>query len=199
LTCVQHGEIPVLIDPQAELLEQLRPEVIIDGRMLKRPPELGLEVARFVIGLGPGFIAGEDCHAVVETKRGHHLGRVIWQGQAAPNTGVPEAIAGYDVQRVVRAPKAGELQDGRKIGALIEQGETIVRVDDEPVLASFPGALRGLLHDGVEVQAGQKIGDLDPRADPSFSQFVSDKALAIGGGVLEAILARGVLPAGRDG
>jgi xanthine dehydrogenase accessory factor len=192
-------ELPVLIDPEAAMLKQLQPQVLIDGRMLKRSPDFDLTAAPLVIGLGPGFTAGLDCHAVVETKRGHYLGRVIWQGQAEPNTGIPEPVTGYDVERVVRAPQAGELQEGRPIGDVIEPGETIVRVGEVPVLASFRGALRGLLRDGVEVIEGQKIGDLDPRCDPSFSQFISDKALAVGGGVLEAMLWRGVLPERQDG
>ncbi|TFH38044.1 MAG: EF2563 family selenium-dependent molybdenum hydroxylase system protein [Anaerolineales bacterium] len=188
------GQIPVIIDPDADLRHKLQILALVDGRMLKRPPELDHTAAALVVGLGPGFTAGVDCHAVIETQRGHHLGRVYWQGSAQTNTGIPEVVAGFDVQRVIRSPEAGLLHNGRSIGVVIEAGETIAEVGRTPVLAEFKGALRGLLHDGVMVHAGQKIGDLDPRANPSYCFTVSEKALAVAGGVLEAFLTCEKLP-----
>jgi xanthine dehydrogenase accessory factor len=188
------GEIPIVVDPEAELRHSIQPIALIDARMLKRPSELDHTAAPFVIGLGPGFTVGVDCHAVVETNRGHFLGRVYWQGQAMPDTGVPEPVAGYDVLRVIRAPVSGELHDGLSIGSVVEEGDRIAIVDDMPIITGFRGALRGLLHNGVRVHEGQKIGDLDPRADPSYCTVVSDKSLSVAGGVLEALLSQELLP-----
>jgi len=194
LEALQQGRIPVVIDPEAALRFKLNPVALVDGRMLKRPPEIDHPAAPLVIGLGPGFTAGLDCHAVIETMRGHNLGRVYWQGCAQANTGIPEPVNGFAVQRIIRAPVEGELHVGLAIGTVIEAGERIVEVGATPVLAGFQGALRGLLPDGVRVHKGQKIGDLDPRADPEYCFSVSDKALAVAGGVLEVLLAREQLP-----
>ena len=184
------GCIPVLVDPEAESRHVFRPRVLVDGRMTKLPPDLGLEAASLVIGLGPGFIAGENCHAVVETNRGHSLGRVIWRGTAEADTGLPEAVGGRQAERVLRAPTDGVLEARVEIGEVVEPGVEIAQVGGLPVVAPFRGALRGLLPAGLPVKAGLKIGDLDPRADPRLCRLVSDKSLAIGGGVLEAILSR---------
>jgi xanthine dehydrogenase accessory factor len=184
------GCIPVLVDPGAESRHVFCPKVFVDGRMTKLPPDLGLDTAPLVIGLGPGFSAGENCHAVVETNRGHSLGRAIWQGPAEADTGLPEAVGERWAERVLRAPAGGVLEARIEIGAIVEPGEEIARVGGLPVLAPFRGALRGLLHPGILVKAGLKIGDLDPRSDPRLCRLVSDKSLAIGGGVLEAILSR---------
>ena len=197
-TTIQKGIIPIVIDPDAELRHELHPIALVDGRMLKRAPDLDQSAAPLVVGLGPGFTAGVDCHAVVETNRGHHMGRVYWQGSAQANTGIPEPVAGFDVQRVVRAPLDGVLGAGLSIGTVIEAGERIAEVDGRPIPAGFRGVLRGLLHDGVSVHKGQKIGDLDPRADPTYCFSVSDKALAVAGGVLEVFLTRGRLPLTDD-
>jgi xanthine dehydrogenase accessory factor len=183
-------QIPVLIDPDLQSLRSLRPTVVVDGRMTKHPPELGLGQASLVIGLGPGFKAGVDCHAVVETQRGHLLGRVLWQGTAAEDTGVPEAVSEHGTDRVLRAPADGILVAHCEICDLVETDQVVAEVDGQPVLAPFAGVLRGLLHPGLPVIKGVKIGDIDPRSDPSYCTLVSDKALAIGGGVLEAILSR---------
>lgn len=184
------GEIPVLVDPALECLPGLRPLVLVDARLMKRPPETGLDAAPLVVGLGPGFTAGVDCHAVVETMRGHNLGRVLWQGRAAANTGLPEKVGEQQAQRVLRAPAAGELHALVEIGSLLDAGDPIAEVGGMVVAAPFAGVLRGLLHPGLAVQPGMKIGDLDPRRDPAFCTAISDKALAIGGGVLEAVLTR---------
>jgi xanthine dehydrogenase accessory factor len=190
------GEIPVLIDPQAESRLILRPKVIVDGRMRKEPPELGKEAAEIVIGLGPGFLAGSHCHAAVETNRGHDMGRVIWEGAAQDDTGGPEAVAGYDVDRVIRAPARGQFQTVLQIGTLVESGDIVARVADQDIRASFAGVLRGLLHSGLQVEKGEKVGDLDPRGDVRYCQRVSDKSLAVGGGVLEALLSYPEIRAG---
>jgi xanthine dehydrogenase accessory factor len=187
---VQAGVIPVLVDGQGTCLSRLRPPVIVDGRMRKAPSELALDAAPLIIGLGPGFAAGGDCHAVIETRRGHHLGRVLWDGQASPDTKIPEPVEGYAVDRVLRAPRSGAMHGLTAIGALVRQGDPLLAVDGVPVAAPFDGALRGLLHDGLRVSRGMKVGDLDPRRETRFCREISDKALAVGGAVLEAILSR---------
>jgi len=168
----------------------LHPAAIVDGRMRKAPSELPLDAARLMIGLGPGFEAGVDCHAVIETRRGHHLGRVLWQGRASPDTKIPEAVEGYAVDRVLRAPRSGVMQGLLPIGSLVRQGEPVLAVNRQQVVAPFDGALRGLLHDGLRVERGMKVGDLDPRREARYCREVSDKALAVGGAVLEAVLSR---------
>jgi len=180
--------VPVLVDPRASCLGQLRPRVLVDGRMRKSAPEIGRGAAALFIGLGPGFKAGEDCDAVVETKRGPHLGRVIWHGTAAADTRVPEPVAGFAEERVLRAPTAGEVRGLVSLGSTVRDGESVAEVDGVAVRAQFDGILRGLLHDGLRVEAGVKIGDIDPRGDPSLCTLISDKALAVGGGVVEAAL-----------
>jgi xanthine dehydrogenase accessory factor len=143
--------------------------------------------AAVVIGLGPGFEAGVDVHAVVETNRGHHLGRVLWRGSAEPDTGVPGEIAGQGPQRLLRAASAGLFRGERSIGDRVEAGEVVGWVDQAPVKAGIVGVLRGLLHDGLRVYPGMKIGDIDPRAAREHCFTISDKSLAIAGGVLEAV------------
>lgn len=184
------GDIPVLIDPGAKCRVRLNPLALVDATMRKRAPEIGREAAPLVIGLGPGFSAGKDCHAVVETNRGHHLGRVFWSGSAQADTGKPGVVHGYDVDRVLRAPVSGQVQAEVELGSVVEAGQPVVAVGGELVEAPFRGAVRGLVHDGLEVKQGMKIGDLDPRADPSYCFEISDKALAVGGAVLEALLSR---------
>lgn len=181
--------IPVMVDPALDVLKFFKPHVLVDGRMRKSPPELSINTAPLVIGLGPGFTAGHDCHAVIETNRGPFLGRVIWQGSAQPDTGVPERMGEHQADRVLRAPADGVLLAKLDIGARARAGEEIARVNGRPILAPFDGVIRGLLPDGVSVNLGMKIGDIDPRGDPRLTRMVSDKALAIGGGVVEAILA----------
>ncbi|MFP3853843.1 MAG: selenium-dependent molybdenum cofactor biosynthesis protein YqeB [Anaerolineales bacterium] len=184
------GEIPVMVDPPAASRVRINPLALIDARMRKKPPEIGREAAPLVVGLGPGFQAGQNCHAVVETNRGHHLGRVFWTGQAEADTGVPGTVKGYDVDRVLRAPADGEVQAETELGTVVDEGHLIATVGGAPLEAPFRGALRGLIHDGLSVKEGTKIGDLDPRAEPSYCFEISDKALSVGGGVLEALLSR---------
>jgi xanthine dehydrogenase accessory factor len=187
---IARGVIPVLIDPEAESLSDLRPVALVDARMRKRPNELGRRAAALVIGLGPGFIAGGDCHAVIETKRGHRLGRVIWEGQAEADTHSPGEVGGQAARRVLRAPADGHLEPREEIGARLAEGQLIAEIAGYEVRAPFAGVLRGLIHTEVSVSVGMKIGDVDPRNEAAYCWEISDKALAIGGGVLEALLSR---------
>ncbi|MFQ5615479.1 MAG: selenium-dependent molybdenum cofactor biosynthesis protein YqeB [Anaerolineales bacterium] len=184
------GAIPVFVDPPADIRHELHPAVLVDARMTKKPPDLGMDAAPLVIGLGPGFIPGENCHAAIETRRGHTLGRALWDAPPDPDTGTPEGVGGRGFERVLRAPANGTLAARAEIGDRLQPGQLIAEVAGEPVRAPFRGVLRGLLHPGLIVRTGMKIGDLDPRNDPRHCTLVSDKALAIGGGVLEAILSR---------
>lgn len=185
---LNRGAVAVMVDPQAEVLRDFRPQVLVDGRMRKRPPEVGMEAAPLVIGLGPGFTAGIDCHAVIETNRGPFMGRVIREGPAQADTGVPEKVAGFQVERVLRAPAPGVLEPAVEIGAHLRSGDLVARVDGLPVTSPFEGVLRGLIYGGLVVHEGEKIGDIDPRGDARLCWMISDKSLAVGGGVLETIL-----------
>jgi xanthine dehydrogenase accessory factor len=196
---VRAGTVPVLVDPEGSSRSALRPAAIVDGRMRKRPPEEGGEPPVPLIGLGPGFTAGVDCLAVVETKRGPHLGRVIWQGSAESDSRVPEATGGFAEERVLRAPSAGEVLGLKAIGSRVQEGEAVARVDGVEVHAKFSGVLRGLMRDGLQVEAGAKLGDVDPRGDPALCRLISDKALAVGGGVLEALLSQPEIRRGLAG
>ncbi len=187
---VEAGRIPVLVDPDAEIVAVLQPVVLVDARMTKRTALLKRDAAPLVVGLGPGFIAGDNCHAVVETQRGHMLGRVLWSGSAEPNTGQPDAVLQYRQERILRAPANGIFLGHAQIGDRVSPGQVLATVAEQNVVAPFPGVLRGLLASGVQVQQGLKVGDVDPRGDPRYARLVSDKSLAIGGGVLEAILTR---------
>jgi xanthine dehydrogenase accessory factor len=188
-TCA-NGDVAVLVDAMGESIRQLMPTVLVDARMMKAKPEWGKGAAALVIGLGPGFTAGEDCHAVVETMRGHNMGRVFWEGRALADTGVPEAVMSKQGERVLRAPVDGIMADGIEIGKQVQAGERLARIGETWIEAPFEGVVRGLVADGVAVSAGMKIGDLDPRNDPSLAFRISDKALAVGGGVLEVVLSR---------
>jgi xanthine dehydrogenase accessory factor len=184
------GLVAVLVDPDGAAVQSKMPSVLVDGRMLKENPgDTYITQAPLVIALGPGYTAGVDCHAVVETKRGHDLGRVIWEGRAEPNTGVPGRVGTFQAERVLRAPADGAVQSRAHIGDVVRAGQTVASVDDAPVPTPFDGVLRGLTYDGVVVRAGTKIGDVDPRGVRRHCFTISDKALAVGGGVLEAVLA----------
>jgi xanthine dehydrogenase accessory factor len=183
------GEIPVLIDPQGAAISALKPVVIVDARMEKRNLGTTIHDAPLVVALGPGFTTGVDCHAVVETNRGHALGRAIYDGAAEPDTGEPGSVHERTHSRVLRAPADGFVQPSAEIGDAIEVGQVIAHVGGEAVTAAFAGVLRGLVHERVPVTAGLKIGDLDPRARREHCFTISDKALAVGGGVVEAVFA----------
>ena len=161
---------------------------LIDARMAKRNLGTTIDQAPLVIALGPGYTAGVDCHAVIETNRGHRLGRVIWHGAAEANTGTPGIVAGKGAERVLRAPAAGVVQWRKEIGDRVRQGEVLGEVAGQAVVAPFDGVARGLIAPGTHVPAGLKIGDVDPRGDVATCFTISEKALAIGGGVVEAVL-----------
>ncbi|WP_282434519.1 selenium-dependent molybdenum cofactor biosynthesis protein YqeB [Desulfotomaculum copahuensis] len=184
------GEIPVVIDPAGELVRSLRPWCVVDARLAKVNPGTRRDEAQLVIGLGPGFTAGEDVHAVIETARGHYLGRVIYTGPALTNTGVPGEIAGKSSERVLRATGAGTFRPLVEIGAEVKAGQLVAWCGRAPVTAAIDGLVRGMLHPGLEVSPGLKVGDIDPRGDRAMCRTISEKARAIGGGVLEAVLAR---------
>jgi xanthine dehydrogenase accessory factor len=181
------GAIPVVVAEDAtQVLETVQPVLLVDAIIAKRNLGTRMSDAPTVVALGPGFTAGRDVHAVVETRRGHDLGRVLYRGAAQENTGVPGDIGGYTWQRVVRAPAAGRFRTAAEIGDLVEAGDVIGYVGEEPVRAAIAGVVRGLLRSGLEVDAGFKLGDVDPRGDISRCFTVSDKARAVGGGALEA-------------
>lgn len=182
------GEIPVLVDPQAEIRRQMPFDAVVDAILAKTNLGTAITDAPIVLALGPGFTAGVDCHAVIETKRGHYLGRVILEGSAIPNTGVPGDIGGYTTQRIIRASADGIFHPVAKIGDTVAEGDLVARVDDIPIYALMPGTVRGMLPDGLAVTKGLKSGDIDPRCEYNHCFTVSDKARSIGGGVLEALL-----------
>jgi xanthine dehydrogenase accessory factor len=184
------GIIPILVDPNADSRSILNPIALVDGRMTKQPPETRIPREIFTVGLGPGFTVGMNCHAVVETNRGHRMGRVYWEGSAEPDTAIPERVASYDVNRVLRAPAAGVLENKIQLASTVKAGDVIASVNQTPLTAPFAGVLRGLLHSGLEVEKGMKVGDLDPRGEVAYCYLISDKSLAVGGGVLEALLSR---------
>lgn len=187
------GEIPVFVDPQAACRAFIQPQVLVDAILAKRNLGTSMQDAPAVIALGPGFTAGVDCHAVVETMRGHNLGRVYYQGSALPNTGVPGEIGGFTKERVMHAPAAGTFHSIHHIGDRVEAGETIALVGNVPVITHISGILRGILTDGLPVPLGMKCADVDPRCQPNNCFTVSDKARSLGGAVLEAMGALGQL------
>ena len=182
------GAVPVLPDPALTCLTSLRPDGLVDAILAKKNLGTHITDAPVVVGVGPGFTAGTDCHAVVETMRGHTLGRVIYDGAALPNTNIPGLIGGYAGERVLRAPADGIFHQIRDIGDEVKAGDVAGEVDGQPMRCTIDGVLRGLLPDGTPVHKGMKSGDVDPRCRPEYCTTASDKALAVGGGVLEAIL-----------
>ena len=184
----EQGKLAVAVDPRWDLVAQMQPQVVIDAILAKTNLGTKRDEAPLVIGLGPGFRAGADVHMVVETNRGHNLGRVLLSGAAEANTGIPGDIGGYAQERVLRAPASGIFATGEQIGAVVRQGQQIGSVAGKPVTAGIAGVVRGLLRGGTEVEQGVKLGDIDPRGEIGYCLTVSDKALAIGGAVLEAIL-----------
>lgn len=182
------GLTPVLTESYEEILRNFKPWAVVDAIVAKRNLGTRMDDARVTIGVGPGFCAGEDVHAVVETMRGHDLGKVITAGTAAPNTGIPGEIAGYSSERVLRAPCAGMIKITAEIGSEVKKGDTVALIDDEPVVATLDGVLRGILHAGLTVAEGMKVGDIDPRCRREHCFTISDKARAVAGGVLEALL-----------
>ena len=190
---LQEDKLTILVDPKGEAIAKLKPLAVVDAIIAKRNLGTAKTMAPITVALGPGFVAGEDVDAVVETKRGHNLGRVIWSGSAAPNTGVPGLIGGFGKERVMHSPAQGILKNVKKITDTVTKGEVIAVIetgsDMVPVEASLDGILRGLIRDGYPVTKGFKIADIDPRSEEYENCFtISDKARCIAGGVLEAIL-----------
>jgi len=182
------SDLPVAVPPAADMLGEMAPDVVVDAILAKKNLGTTIDMAPVVIGVGPGFTAGVDCHAAVETKRGHYLGRALYEGSPIANTGIPGIIGGGGAGRVLRAPADGTFDPLAAIGDIVRTGDVVARVDGVPMPATIDGVLRGLLAPGVHVLRGMKSGDIDPRGDASFCDTVSDKASAVGGGVLEAIL-----------
>ena len=189
---LENDIVPIFIDPEGLALKQMQPDVLVEATLSKYNSGISMNDAPIVIALGPGYEAGIDAHAVIETNRGHNLGRVYLEGFAEPNTGVPGTIGGYAGERLLRAPCAGRLYGMRQIGDQIREGEVVAIVksgaDSVPITAAITGILRGLVRDDLLVNTGMKVGDIDPRAIREHCFTISDKSRAIGGGVLEAIL-----------
>lgn len=181
-------KIPVLADPEANCIAWLHPDAVVDAILAKRNLGTKITDAPVVIGVGPGFTAGVDCHAAVETMRGHMLGRVIREGSPLPNTNIPGLIGGFAGERVLRAPDTGIFRQTLEIGAMVQPGDIAGSVNGKPMRCTIAGVLRGILPDGTPVTVGMKSGDVDPRGDQSACYTASDKAIGIGGGVLQAIL-----------
>ncbi len=188
--CWDESIVPVIVDPELDLLEDFQPLVLIDARMRKRYVDLPLDKVEMVIGLGPGFVVGNNCHAAIETNRGHFLGRVYWEGSPQADTGIPGKVQVYTKERVLHAPATGEVLAHVKIGDSVNAGDPILTVGGEFVFSPFDGVVRGLIHEGITVRKGMKVGDVDPRPETFRCWHVSEKSLAIGGGVLEAILSQ---------
>lgn len=199
---LEAGEVPLLIDPKGESIALLKPDVVVDAIIAKKNLGTTINMASLVIGVGPGFTAGQDVHLVIESMRGHNLARIITDGMAQPNTGVPGNIAGFTSERVIHAPAAGYIHDVRKIGDIVQKGDEIARIypDKEsydnalseyvPVNATITGIIRGLIREGYYFRKGFKIADIDPRESEITNCFtISDKARSIAGSVLEAVSA----------
>ncbi len=182
------GKIPVYVDPECTIRRELKPHVLVDAILAKRNLGTSVKDAPLVIALGPGFEVGKDAHYVVETNRGHHLGRLLRSGSAEPDTGVPGPVQGISTDRVLRAPCSGRWRTSAEIGRPVRKGQLVGKVDGEPVEALIDGVLRGLIRPGIRVARGLKIGDIDPRGRTEYCYTISEKALAIAGGVLEGIL-----------
>jgi xanthine dehydrogenase accessory factor len=185
----EEGKIPLLVDIDGKKARNfLKPDILIDAIIAKKNLGTQMDDAPLVIGLGPGFTVGKDVHIVIETNRGHHLGKMILSGAAEPDTRIPGEIGGFTVERVLRTMKKGIFYSHKSIGDRVSKGSVVAVVDDFPVIAKISGMVRGLLREGVEVRKGVKVGDIDPRGKRELCFAISDKARAIAGGVLEAIL-----------
>ena len=182
------GQVPVVVDPAGSWIARLKPAAVVDAILAKVNCGTTTDMAPVVVALGPGFTAGQDCHAVIETKRGHTLGSIIYDGSAIPNSGIPGIIAGYGAERVIHAPATGTIHLLHDIGDHVEQGECIAMIDDVEVHASLTGCLRGMIASGMHVDEGLKIADVDPRDVSEYCNTISDKARAVGGGCLEAVM-----------
>ncbi len=186
--CFTEAAVAVMVDEDARLCRAYQPDILIDAIIAKRNIHTSIKDAPGPIAVGPAFMAGRDCHAVVETKRGHNLGRVIWQGSAAENTGIPGNIGGYDKERIIRASGDGIFRAKVQIGDFVRRGDLLGYAGAAPIYALIDGIVRGILQDDIYVREGMKAGDIDPRCEKENCYTVSDKAYSVGGGVLEAVL-----------
>lgn len=185
----ERGEVPIVVDRDGMWIERLKPQVVVDGILAKRNLGTSKDMAPITIGLGPGFVAGRDVDIVIETMRGHDLGKLIFSGKAMENTGTPGLIGGVSKERVIYSENSGIFRDGLKIGSQVMKGDILGYIDDTPLLAPIDGVLRGIIRDGFLVKKRFKIGDIDPRREEEKNSFtISDKARALGGSVLEGIL-----------
>lgn len=183
------GRVPLLVDPTADCLQEVQPIALIDAIVAKKNCGTTRNMAPITIGLGPGFCAGKDVHAVIETARGHHLGRILYSGCPLANTGIPGMIGGYTAERVLYAPQAGRIEIIQDIGCRVTEGEPVAYIDTSELLAPITGLVRGMIRNHTDVKKGLKIGDIDPRVDDLENCYtISDKARCISGGVLEALL-----------
>jgi xanthine dehydrogenase accessory factor len=187
--CWQSGTIPLLIDPPGVAIEKIRPSAVIDAILAKRNLGTHRGMAPITIALGPGFCAGEDVDVVIETMRGHDLGRLIFKGRAMANTGIPGEIGGKSSQRVIHAPVSGTVVHKKQIGDIVQCDEVLLIIEETKVRAPFSGLLRGLIREGLEVPKGMKVADIDPRTDVDW-RTISDKARCLGGAALEGYLQR---------
>ena len=188
LKFLMENKVTLLIDPEAKAIDYFKPEVVVDAILAKKNLGTTKEMAPITIALGPGFMAGKDVDVVIETMRGHKLGRTIYQGAALKNTGVPGVIKGYGKERVIHSPGAGTVKHVRHLTDIVKKGEVIAYVDQTPIYATMDGLLRGLIKEGFVVTQGFKMADIDPREDEYENCFtISDKARCIAGGVIEAI------------
>ena len=188
-TAWKENKLPVIIDPKGEYIKKIKPQILVDAIIAKKNMGTKIDMADITIALGPGFTAGKDVDIVIETKRGHNLGRLIFEGQAISNTGIPGVIQGYGKDRVIHSEHSGVMKNISKIGDIVEKGQVIAHIDNHEVKASMSGLLRGILRDGIKVPEKFKIADIDPRESEKKNCYtISDKARNIGGGVLEAIM-----------
>ena len=192
---MKKGDVPMVVDPQGAAIRYFQPHILIDAILAKKNLGTTKKMADLTIGLGPGFCAGKDVTCVIETMRGHNLGRIIYEGLALKNTGVPGVVGGASVERVLHAPASGRMENRRRIAAVVEKGETVAYIHGADgqvteVKATLDGVLRGIIHDGYLVTQGLKIADIDPRVHAMNNCYtISDKARCISGGVLEAVMA----------
>lgn len=184
----EDGNVPIIIDPECGILKDIKVNVLVDAIIAKKNIGTNINMAPITIAAGPGFNAGKDVHVVIETQRGHNLGRLIFEGCAEPDTGIPGIIKGFGKERVIKSPGYGVIKNLREIGDAVECGQSISYIGDIPITATIDGVLRGLIMDGMVVHEGLKIGDIDPRGIKEYCYTISDKARTIAGGVLEAIL-----------
>ncbi len=187
LTLAASGVVPVLVDPDANLLKNLKPDILIDGRMLKKDIDVSKDMAGLVIGLGPGFYPGDNCHLAIETNRGPDLGRVLSAALPQEDTAIPAPVNGFTIERVLRSPVAGVIRPKYEIGNRIRKDDIVAEIGGIAIRCEIDGVLRGICREGLNVEKGQKIGDIDPRGEKELCYKISDKARAVADGVVRAL------------